>query len=51
MQSSDVYGYDAAIAPGDLDRLVLGTAVDGVFASQDGGRTWTNAALGVPVTG
>lgn len=37
--------YDAAIAPTDLDRVVLGTIVDGAFTSDDGGRTWSQAAM------
>lgn len=37
--------YDAAIAPGDLDRVVLGTLANGAFTSADGGRTWTRATM------
>jgi hypothetical protein len=37
--------YDAAIAPTDLDRVVLGTVVDGAFTSGDGGRTWARATM------
>lgn len=40
--------YDAAIAPTDLDRVVLGTVVDGAFSSGDGGRTWTRSAMAAP---
>jgi photosystem II stability/assembly factor-like uncharacterized protein len=40
------WAYDAAIWPGDLDRITLGTVVDGIFTSTDGGRHWRHAALG-----
>ncbi|HEU4948031.1 MAG TPA: hypothetical protein VFT31_12835 [Kribbella sp.] len=38
--------YDAAVAPTDLDRVVVGTVGDGAFTSADGGRTWTQSAMG-----
>jgi len=47
-QTSSVYGYAADIAPEHLDRIVLGTMVDGVFASHDGGLTWAKATMGGP---
>lgn len=40
---SNLYLYDAAIDPADLDHIVLGTQSIGVFQSSDAGSSWTHA--------
>jgi hypothetical protein len=44
--ADDTYGYDAAIAPGDLDHVLVGTMSRGAYVTRDGGTTWTHSAIG-----
>jgi hypothetical protein len=39
----ELYVYNAVIDPGNPDHLVLGVMSDGVYATFDGGRTWTRS--------
>jgi hypothetical protein len=41
--ASSVIYYSAVFDPHDMDHVVIGTSVEGAFASRDGGRTWTKA--------
>jgi photosystem II stability/assembly factor-like uncharacterized protein len=42
--SSPGLGYRVAFDPSDLDHAVYGRAVDGVFVTTDGGKSWTQAS-------
>ncbi len=42
--SNDIkYDPQIAVAPADPDRVLVGTSIDGVLRSVDGGRSWTKA--------
>jgi hypothetical protein len=41
--AADLYLYDAVVDPRDPDHVVVGVMSDGVYATFDGGRTWTRS--------
>lgn len=44
----DLFVYDAAIDPANLNHIVIGTMSEGVYTTWLGGRWWTRATLGEP---